>query len=136
MTNSPNVIAEFKDKCIIIKINPKTIRSRKNDVYAAVRWAWKAKLEKAERADYVLAVETGTGGRIIGVFKPEKWYKATAENDKKYGHFLNEGCSEETERRIAFQGVRADNNARSIYLDKLVPFEYGQSQNPVRYTYE
>jgi hypothetical protein len=88
MTNSPNVIEKFDDKCMIIKINPKTIRSRKNDIYAAVRWAWKAKLERAERADYVLAVETGTGGKVIGVFKPKKWYKSTAENDKKYNHFL------------------------------------------------
>jgi hypothetical protein len=45
MTNSHNVIQEFNDKCMIIKINPKTIRSRKNDIYAAVRWAWRANLD-------------------------------------------------------------------------------------------
>jgi hypothetical protein len=135
MTDSPNDIEEFNDKCMIIKIKPATIRGRKNDVYDAVRWAWKANLKRAERADYVLAVETGTGGRIIGVFKPEKWYKATAENDKRYGHFLNEGGSEETEKRIAFQGERADKNAMNRYLNKFLPLEFRTSQNPVRYTY-
>jgi hypothetical protein len=135
MTNSPNVIEEFNDKCMIIKINPKTIYGR-GGIYAAVRWAWKAKLERAERADYVLAVETGTGGKIIGVFKPKKWYKSTAENDKKYKHFLNEGGSDETEKRIAFQGVEADENTRRKYLDKFLPLEFRATKNPVRYTYE
>ena len=135
MTNSPNVIEEFNDKCMIIKIKPETIRGRKNDVYDAVRWAWKTNLESVERADYVLAVETGTGGRIIGVFKPEKWYKATAENDKKYEHFLNEGGSEETEKRIAFQGVEADKDVMNKYLNKFLPLRFRTSQNPVRYTY-
>ena len=135
MTDSPNVIEKLNDKCMIIKINPKTIYDR-GGIYAAVRWAWRANLGRAERADYVLAVETGTGGKIIGVFKPKKWYKSTAENDKKYKHFLNEGGSEETEKRIAFQGVEADENIRRKYLDKLLPLEFSASQNPVRYTYE
>jgi len=132
MTDSHNVIEKFNDKCMIIKIRPKTIYGRGS----AVRWAWRANLERAERTDYVLAVETSTGGKVIGVFKPDKWYKATAENDKKYGHFLNEGCSEETEKRIAFQGVEADENIRRKYLDKFLPLEFSAATIPVRYTYE
>jgi hypothetical protein len=120
---------------MIIKIRPATIHSR-GSIYAAVRWAWKAKLEKAAQADYVLAVETATGGKVIGVFKPKKWYKATAENDKKYGHFLNEGHSEETEKKIAFQGVEADENIRKKYLDKFLPPEFAAATIPFRYTYE
>ena len=134
MTNSPNVIEEFRERCIIIKIKPATIYGR-GSVYAAVRWAWKANWIRADRADYVLAVETGTNGKVIGVFKPEKWYKATAENDKKYKHFLNEGGSDETEKRIAFQGVEADKDVMNKYLNKFLPLGFRNSQNPIQYTY-
>ena len=131
MTNSSD------DKCVIIKIKSKTISARNNDIYAAVRWAWVAKLERAKRADYVLAVLTGSGGKVIGVFKPEIWYKATAKNDKKYGHNLNEGGSEENEKRIAFQGVGADKNVQNKYLGQFIPEKYKKPgmAAPVLFTY-
>ena len=132
--NNSNIIQGFDDKCVIIKIRSKTISARNNDIYAAVRWAWVAKLERAKCADYVLAVLTGSGGKVIGVFKPEIWYKATAINDKKYGHNLNQGGSEETEKRIAFQGGRADKNVERKYLHKFLPLKFRSSRIPVRYT--
>jgi hypothetical protein len=131
----PDTIQEFKHKCVIIKIKSETVRAR--GIYGAVRWAWIASLERARRADYVLAVLTGSGGKVIGVFKPNKWYKATAENDRKYEHFLNEGGSDENEKRIAFQGVEANNDVKNYYLNKCIPYEYKKPgmANPFLYTY-
>jgi hypothetical protein len=131
-----DTIQEFKHKCVIIKIKRGTINDR-GSIYGAARWAWIAKLEHAERADYALAVETGTGGKVIGVFKPNKWYKATAENDKKYRHFLKRDGSHENERRIAFQGVEANDDVKNYYLDKYIPYEYRQPgmAGPFLYTY-
>jgi len=73
----------------------------------------------------------------VGVFKPDKWYKATAENDKKYKHVLNEGGSDENEKRIAFQGMEADEKIKRKYLDKNIPYEYRRRgmADPVLYTY-
>ncbi|MDR0320966.1 MAG: hypothetical protein LBI28_05635 [Treponema sp.] len=123
MTNDPNTIQEFDENCVIIKVRPETVRGR-GSVYGAVRWAWIANLEKISRADYVLAVQTGTGGKVIGVYKPTIWYKATAENDKRYEHFLNEGGSERDERRIAFQGEEAEIKIKEKYFNKYIPYEY------------
>jgi hypothetical protein len=132
----PDTIQEFKHKCVIIKVRPKTVSAR-GDTYGAVRWAWIAKLERAERADYVLAVETGSGGKVIGVYKPDRWYKATAVNDKRYKHCLDEGGTDETEKRIAFQGGEADDDVRNYYLGKYIPYDYRRPgmAAPVLYTY-
>ena len=130
-----DTIQEFKEKCVIIKIKSETISAR--GIYGAVRWAWRASLARITNADYVLAVDTGTGGKVVGVYKPIKWYKATAENDKKYEHFLNEGGSNENEKKIAFQGVDADEEIKRKYLDKYIPYEYRKPhmEYPVLYTY-
>jgi hypothetical protein len=117
-----DTIQTFKGKCVIIKIKRETINDR--GIYGAVRWAWCAKLEHAEQAEYVLAVETGSGGKIIGVYKPTEWYKATPQNNKKYKHFLNVRGTDENTKRIAFQGVEADNALKKYYLNTYIPYEY------------
>jgi hypothetical protein len=128
-----DTIQEFKGKCVIIKVKSETVRVR--GIYGAVRWAWKGNLERARRADYVLAVLTGSGGKIIDVFKPNIWYRGTAENDRKYKHFLNEGTPDEI--RIAFQGVEADNDVKNYYLNKYIPYQYRQPglASPILFTY-
>jgi hypothetical protein len=118
MVNDQNTIEKFDENCVIIKVNPKTVNSR--GPYGAVRWAWRANIERISQVDYVLAVQTRIG-KVIGVYKPTKWYKATAENDKKYEHFLNEGGSERDERTVAFQGVEAEKQIKEKYLDKFIP---------------
>ena len=130
-----NKIEKFDNKCFIVKIKPETISER--GIYGAARWAWRAKLERVKKSDYVLAVKIGSGGEVVGVLEPEKWYKATAENDKKYGHNLNEGCSEETEKRIAFIGKEAPEHIKNKYLHKYLPDEFMKKgdKSVFRYTY-
>ena len=125
-----NKISEFSDKCVIFKISSKRIRDK--GIYGAVRWAWHANLNRVRNADYVLAVEIGTGGRVVGIFKPILWYKATSENDKKYEHFLNAGGTEENEKRIAFKGVEVNDELLKRKY-KYIPKELLGQANPVRY---
>jgi hypothetical protein len=112
MANDQNTIQEFDENCVILKVSPETVRSR--GVYGAVRWAWYAALEKISQMDYVLAVQTRIG-KVIGVYKPTKWYKATAENDKKYEHFLNEGDPDKDAKRVAFKGEEAEEKIKAKY---------------------
>ena len=126
-------IIKFHDNCMLVRIpigiefDPTT--------YDATRRCWRANIEKARRADYVLAIVNGI---VKGVFKPE-WYITT---DKE--------CEKERERckrmkvntklckvckRIRFNGVEAPDDVKKRYLNKEVPSEYQKCQNPVRYTF-
>jgi uncharacterized protein len=76
-----DTIKEFADKCMIVRI-PVSINFDK--IYDATRRCWRANIDNARRADYVIAVVDGI---VQGVFKPEKWLVTT---DKE--------CEEEKER--------------------------------------
>ena len=131
-------IANIIDNCIILGIREDIICARdiygqERGVYGAVRWAWEANFARASRAKYVLAVKCGTKGKIVGVFKPQKWYWATAENDIKYGHNLNR--SEKDANKIAFIGDVAEDEVVKRYLNKYVPPPLTPGQNPIRYNF-
>ncbi|GAB6392893.1 MAG: hypothetical protein MdMp014T_2266 [Treponematales bacterium] len=115
------MIESFTDKCMIIKIS-KTVHER--GVYEGVRRSWRASIERASLADYVLAVDSGV---VIGVFKPSVWYPCTEENIQKYGGNVHP-------EKIAFIGTEADAGTMDRYLNKRVP-NYYRNQNPVQYSY-
>ncbi|GHU71978.1 hypothetical protein FACS189450_08920 [Spirochaetia bacterium] len=122
--NISRKITVINDRCVIIKIHHETILER-GSVYEAVRWSWRALLDKARYADYVLAIVQGT---VLGVFKPTHWYRATAENARKYGGGVNES-------RISFIGEEANDIVKNLYINKEVPDKFLPSQNPIQYTY-
>jgi hypothetical protein len=119
-----NKITEFKEKCVIIKVHQETVD--KYGLYEAVRQSWRARKEKAERADYVIAVVNKI---VRGVFKPEYWYRTTEANARKHN---DRGFNN---NRIAFIGVEADDNIKKAYLNKQIPDEYIPSQNPIQYNF-
>jgi hypothetical protein len=121
---SPDMISEIIEKCVIIKIFNETIQER-GSIYEAVRWYWRNNLERAECADYVLAVEIESK-RVIGIYKPTLWYCTTRENASKYGGGIDDN-------RIAFVGEEADDNIKKKYLDKMIPDEYIKGQASFRY---
>ena len=129
--NNENVIEEIVDKCIIIKIKNETI-NRRGGVYETVRYFWVAKLENAEKADYVLAVVNGI---VKGIYKPDKWYIATVENVEKYGGKEYYSRMKHS-KRIGFIGKEADNDIKNKYFEKIIPKKYRKSQNPIQYTFE
>lgn len=107
----------------IIMINVNDAESR--DLYDATRYAWRMSKEKAEQADYVLAV---CKGLIRGAFKPHKWMEATPENFS--GFVLRPG-------RIGFVGEIAPPEICEMYVRRKVPDEYRKrgAANPIKYSW-
>lgn len=115
--------ANFKHKVIMITIN-KSISER--DIYNAVRFAWRASLQRARRANFILAVKQGI---ICGVFVANEWKEATTNNFPL--------LSSDRTGRIGFNGNEADTEVSNLYLSKRVPQKYRQrgASNPIKYNY-
>jgi hypothetical protein len=107
-----NKISEFSDKCIIIKIGDNL-----PTLYERVRRCWKRNKERAEQADYVLAV---IKSKVEGVFEPLQWCFISIEECKK----INCGNNNQPCGRIGFVGKEADADAQSKYLNKYIPDKY------------
>lgn len=60
-------MVEIDKPAILISIN-KTVNE--SSIYDAARFAWKLKLEEAEKAELIFAI---TRGIIIGVFIAKQW---------------------------------------------------------------
>ena len=132
MEKMQDVVSQFSDNCIIIKTKQKTIDERGGSVYEAARQYWPNDIEKADLADYVLVIRQDGHGKIIAVYKPNKWHDVTkeyVEYQKKHGRPYS------SKKRIGFIGVEADIAARKKYEGKYVPDNFSQSQACFRYTY-
>lgn len=95
------------DKLLLIKIN-KTAAER--SVYEAVRHAWKINVKRAEKVEYVLAIDRGI---CKGVFKPQEWLPATCENFPTR--------TESAPDRYGFIGVEAPDDVKERFLNKRIP---------------
>jgi hypothetical protein len=108
------------NNCIIFKIGDSS-----SSIYERTRRCWILDMEKAQQVDYVLSV---IKGKIVGVFKPQKWYYVCNDdecNKKK--------CKDWPCKRKGFIGVEADNDIKIKYLDKNIPKELLGQANPVKY---
>jgi len=126
-------ITKFDDKCFIVKI-PIGIFKRKSP-YEATRRCWRANLNRARRADYVLGT---IDGRVLCVIKVKNCDYIKEEFCKKEKSFCKNDFGVNTElckirKRIAFEGMEMKNDKK--YLNKIIPNEYTPSRNPYRYTY-
>jgi hypothetical protein len=115
--------AVLEHKVVLININ-RTISNR--DTYDAVRFAWKLDIERAQKADLVLALEKGI---IVGVYKPLKWHLARKEY---FPEFENR-----TNKRFGFIGEEASKEIQAFYLRKRIPEEFRKkgASNPIKYNY-
>ncbi|MGY4386557.1 hypothetical protein ACVWYN_003612 [Pedobacter sp. UYP24] len=116
--------AKLNHKMILININ-RTVNDR--DVYDAVRYAWKLDVERAQKAEYVLALEKGI---IVGVYKPLKWHLARKQYFPEFENHNN--------KRYGFIGENAEDDLQNMYLRKRIPEEYRKkgASNPIKYTYK
>jgi uncharacterized protein len=129
-----DIILEFADKCMLVRISISTEYDK--TTYDATRRCWRANKNKAQEADYVLAVVNNI---VKGVFKPKNWYVTVAKKCEKE----KERCKKmkantklcKLKKRIRFDGVEASADVKRRYLDKEIPSKYQKSQNPVRYTF-
>jgi uncharacterized protein len=111
-------------KLILISINRSF--TEYDDIYNAVRFAWRMSLSKAQQADYVLAISQGI---VRGVFQAEQWLEATKDNFPD-----RENC----EGRIGFIGHRASENIEKHYISKRLPEAWTRKRgesNPIKYSY-
>jgi len=120
-------IANFgNDKCIVVRIDlsyPKV----DSDVYDAARRCWfpgSGGKDKAERAEYVLALN---GGEVVGVFKPERWFcTSKKECTDEQARCLAIGVKKPpcTYQRIRFTGSEAPAETQKKYIGKLLPGQF------------
>lgn len=117
--------AEFQHNVMLINVNKS---SEDEDLYDAVRYAWKVSPVKARKFDYVLAVRRGL---IIGAFKATEWLPATMEN---FPDFNRDGYGPRKGRH-GFIGCEAPEDVKRLYLHKRVPDEHRKpgAANPIRY---
>lgn len=99
---------DFADyKVLLIKIN-RTAGNK--SIYECVRHAWPIKMERAKKAEYVLAVDKGI---CRGVFKPNRWMVATKVNFP--------ALTEDLLKRCGFEGVEAPANIVKHFINKRLP---------------
>ena len=84
----------------------------RDSIYDCTRHYWVAKKSKAEMAEYVFGV---AHGKVVGVFKPQRWYYT--ESGKYEG-------------RIQFEGTEIDD---SPFLGMDLSDYFYKIQNPCRY---
>jgi uncharacterized protein len=114
--------AKFRHKAVLITVNRSL--AEKGDVYEGVRYAWKLDPARAGRAQFVMALDRGL---IVGVFKPERWMKATPENFP--------GTAHARRGRWGFVGRPASPAIRRQYMHRRLPPSMRKqgAANPVRY---
>lgn len=113
--------AIFKHRVLLITVNRSLTQK---SIYDAVRYAWKLSRKKAEKAEFVLAVQQGL---IIGVFVADKWLEATTKNFPD--------TSADRPGRLGFYGHEAPEEIANLYLRKRVPdvMRKQGAANPIGY---
>lgn len=114
------------DKLILININSADYGSI-DELLDRTRYAWRISRQRAEKAQYVLAIIHGV---VHGVFVPTNWYPATAEN------FPPARFSATDSRRLGFFGLRASADVWEHYVGlhgTRLPENMRHGQNPIRY---
>jgi len=126
-------ITRFDDKCIIVKISIGVYN--RNCPYEATRRCWRANLNRARMADYVLGI---IDRKVICVIKIRScdYVKDQFCNKEKF-HCKNDFGTDielcKIRKRIVFEGDEKKYDKK--YLNKYLPVEYLPTINPVRYTY-
>lgn len=115
---------EFKHNILMITINTSIINK---SIYDAVRFAWKLDVKRAERAEYILALEKGI---IVGVFIVDTWFKAVIENFPEF--------TLADSKRFGFVGKEASKEIKKLYLRKKIPIEFRDkgASNPIKYNFK
>ncbi len=127
--NLPELEHSPEEKLILISIPAIEDRSNRDMVLDQVRYAWRINIERAMKADYVLAVVRGV---VIGAFKPVEWLPATLENFSDVSRAVGD-----RDGRYGFRGFIASDEVWLRFVGargKLVVNQnMKHNQNPIRY---
>lgn len=129
--NLPTCTVREGDRVLIIKINKLNGSRDTAEIYRLTHYCWKLRKKRAEKADYILALDSGV---VVGAFVAHEWLPATKEN---FGYLDYADGSEA--HRWGFKGTEANDETKQWYVG-----EFGKrlisnddlkysSQNPVRY---
>lgn len=117
--------ADLRDRrALILKLNTNALEQ---NLYEATRFAWKLNIQRARRAEFVLAV---VGGIIRDVFIADDWLVA---NEKNFPGRLEYP----DDPRFGFTGEQAEDSIRNQYIGRSIPQCYRNrgAASPFRYTY-
>lgn len=129
-TYQPETV-EFKHKALMISVN----RSSKDvDLYDAVRFSWRVSLERASKAEVILATVKGI---VRGVYVADEWLKSTRDNFPEMRQWDEDDEFEATQSsRFGFRGRAASSKITQLYLGKKIPDDLRKkgSMSPVKYS--
>lgn len=114
-TYQPETVV-FQHKVLMISVN----RSSKNiDLYDAVRFSWRVRVERARKAEFILATVRGI---VRGVYIADEWLESTRENFPEMPSWDVDDEFESTQKsRFGFRGRQASPDIAKIYLGKKIP---------------
>ena len=129
-TYQPETV-EFKHKALMISVN----RSSKDvDLYDAVRFSWRVSLERASKAEVILATVKGI---VRGVYIADEWLKSTRDNFPEMRQWDEDDEFEATQSsRFGFRGRAASPEVTQLYLGKKIPDDLRKkgAMSPVKYS--
>ncbi|EEK5472084.1 hypothetical protein R3068_003799 [Salmonella enterica subsp. enterica serovar Schwarzengrund] len=129
-TYQPETIV-FQHKALMISVN----RSSKDvDLYDAVRFSWRVSVERARKAEVILATVKGI---VRGVYVADEWLKSTRENFPEISSWDEDEEFEATQNsRFGFRGKVAPPAIAQLYLGKKIPEDLRKkgAMSPVRYS--
>ncbi|ECS5847721.1 hypothetical protein BOA21_16295 [Salmonella enterica] len=121
----------FQHKALMISVN----RSSKDvDLYDAVRFSWRVSVERARKAEVILATVKGI---VRGVYVADEWLKSTRENFPEISSWDEDEEFEATQNsRFGFRGKVAPPAIAQLYLGKKIPEDLRKkgAMSPVRYS--
>ncbi|AYL65732.1 MULTISPECIES: LEM-3-like GIY-YIG domain-containing protein [Citrobacter] len=129
-TYQPETVV-FQHKVLMISVN----RSSKDvDLYDAVRFSWRVRVERARKAEFILATVRGI---VRGVYIADEWLESTRENFPEMPSWDADDEFESTQKsRFGFRGRLAPPDIAKIYLGKKIPdvLRKKGAMSPVKYS--
>lgn len=129
-TYQPETVV-FQHKVLMISVN----RSSKDvDLYDAVRFSWRVRVERARKAEFILATVRGI---VKGVYIADEWLESTRENFPEMPSWDADEEFESTQKsRFGFRGRLAPPDIAKIYLGKKIPdvLRKKGAMSPVKYS--
>lgn len=129
-TYQPETVV-FQHKVLMISVN----RSSKDvDLYDAVRFSWRVRVERARKAEFILATVRGI---VRGVYIADEWLESTRENFPDMPSWDADDEFESTQKsRFGFRGRLAPPDIAKIYLGKKIPdvLRKKGAMSPVKYS--
>lgn len=129
-TYQPETI-EFHHKALMISVNRS---SKDTDLYDAVRFSWRVSVERARKAQVILATVKGI---VRGVYIADEWLKSTRENFPEIPLWdTNDEFEAAQSPRYGFRGREAESEVTRLYLGKRIPdgLRKKGAMSPVRYS--